>query len=113
MDKKTLHTRLAKVAENLDEFFAIMAESFGNFGNLPVELCEDRSLNDDNIETNPESCQEESPATLGKLGKHGNMDDLESSLTNFFELLVNPVSDLLEEPEIVILVPCSISSFTQ
>ena len=102
VDKKTLHTRLTKVAEDLDEFFAIMAESFGSFGNLPVEVCEDRSLNDNNIETNPESCQEERPATL-RPGTPGNTVDPEPSLTLFYELLVNPVSDLLDEPEIVIV----------
>ena len=103
VDKKTLHTRLAKVAENLDEFFAIMAESFGNFGNLPVEVCEDRgSLNDNNIETNLESCQEGSPANLRR-GKPGNTDNPEPSLALFYELLVNPVSDLLDEPQIIIV----------
>ena len=102
VDKKTLHSRLTKVAEDLDEFFAIMAESFGNFGNLPVEVCEDRSLNDNNNETNPESCQEESPATL-RQGEPGNTDDPEPSLTLFYELLVNPVSDLLDKPEIIIV----------
>ena len=102
VDKKILHTRLTKVAEDLDECFAIMAESFGNFGNLPVELCEDRSLNENNTETNPESCQEESPATL-RQGKPGNTDDPEPSLALFYELLVNPVLDSLDEPEIVIV----------
>ena len=101
VDKKTLHTRLAEVARNLDEFFAIMAQSFQNFGILPDEDCEDRSLND-NIKSNPESCQEESPATL-RQGKPGNANDPEPSLTLFYELLVNPVSDLLDEPEIIIV----------
>ena len=104
VDKKTLHTRLTNVASDLDEFFAIMAESFGNFGNLPVDVCEDRSITDNNIETNPESCQEEIPTTWRQLqGKPGNTDDPEPSLTLFYELLVNPVSDLLDEPEIVIV----------
>ena len=102
MDKKTLHTRLAEVARNLDEFFAIMAQSFQNFGILPDEDCEDRSLNDNNIESNPESCEEESLATL-RQGKPGNANDPEPSLTLFYELLVNPVSDLLDEPEIIIV----------
>ena len=102
VDKKTLHRRLAKVAENLDEFFAIMAESFGNFGNLPVEVCEDRSLNDNDIETNPNSCQEENPTTL-RQDNPRNTDDPEPSLTLFYELLVNPVSDLLDKPEIIIV----------
>ena len=102
VDNKTLHTRLPKVAENLDEFFAIAAESFGNFGILPEEVCEDRSLNFYNDEPNPESCQEESSATL-RQGKPGNTDDPEPSLTLFYELLVSPVSDLLDEPEIIIV----------
>ena len=102
VDKKTLHNRLAKVAENLDEFFAIMAESFGNFGNLPVEVCEDRSLNDHDVETNPKSCQEESPTSL-RQDNPRNTDDPEPSLTLFYELLVNPVSDLLDKPEIIII----------
>ena len=102
VDEKTLHKRLAKVAENLDEFFAIMAESFRNFGVLPEDVCEDRSLNDNNIETNPESCQEErSPPS--PQGKPGNTDNPEPSLTLFYEILVNPVSDLLDEPEIIIV----------
>ena len=102
VDEKTLHTRLAQVARNLDEFFAIMTHSFRKFGILPEEVCEDRSLNDDNIESNPESCQEENLATL-RQGKPGNTADPEPSLTLFYELLVNPVSDLLDEPEIIIV----------
>ena len=102
VDKKTLYTRLTKPAEDLGEFFAIMAESFQNFGLLPDEVCEDRSLYDNNIQTNPESCQEESLATL-RQGKPGNMNDPEPSLTLFYELLVNPVFDLLDEPEIIIV----------
>ena len=102
VDKKTLYTRLTKVAEDLDEFFAIMAESFQNFGLLPDEICENRTLKSNNIETNPESCQEESPATL-RQGKPGNMNDPEPSLTLFYEILVKPVSELLDEPEIIIV----------
>ena len=36
-------------------------------------------------------------------GKPGNMNDPEPSLTLFYELLVHPVSDLLDEPEIIIV----------
>ena len=101
--KKTLYTRATKVAENLDEFFAIMAESFQYFGILPVEICEDRSLSDNSdIETNPESFQEDSPAIL-RQDKPGNANDPEPSLKLFYELLVHPVSDLLDEPEIIIV----------
>ena len=63
VDKKFLQTRLTKVASDLDEFFAIMAESFQSFGILPAVVCEDRCISDNNIETYPESCQEERPAT--------------------------------------------------
>ena len=101
--QKTLYTRLTEVARDLDEFFAILAESLQiNFGLLPDEVCEDRVIIDNYIETNPESCQEESPVTL-RQGKPGNMNDSESSLTLFYELLVHPVSDLLDEPEIIIV----------
>ena len=98
VDKKTLHTRLGKVAKNLDDFFAIMVNSFRSFGNLPEELCEDRSLND--IESKLDSSQEENLETLRR-GKDTN--DSEQSLTLFYEMLINPVSDLLKEPEIIIV----------
>ena len=102
VDKKTLSTRLTEVARDLDEFFAIMADSFQTFGLLPDKVCEDRVIIDNNNETNPESCQEESVVTL-RQGKPGNMTDPEPSLTLFYELLVHPVSDLLDEPEIIIV----------
>ena len=81
----------------MDEFFAIMAKSFRSFGILPEELCEDRSLND--IEWKIGSSQEEILATL-RQGKYTN--DPEPSLTLFYEMLINPLSDLLDEPEITI-----------
>ena len=90
VDENTLHTRLTKPAEDLDEFFAIMAESFQGFGN------------GNDTEISPESCKEESPATLQQR-KPGDTDDPEPSLTLFYELLVNPVSDLLDEQEIIIV----------
>ena len=98
VDKKTLHTRLGKVARRLDEFFAIMAESFRTFGILPEELCEDRSFHD--IESKLDSSQEENFATL-RQAKGAN--DPAPSLTLFYEMLINPVSDLLDEPEIIIV----------
>jgi len=100
VEKKTLHTRLAKVARNLDEFFAIMTESFRSFGILPEEICEDRSLNDINIEPKLESCQEEG---FERLRRGKDKDDPEPSLRLFYEMLINPVSDLLDEPEVLIV----------
>ncbi|XP_078356920.1 tetratricopeptide repeat protein 28-like [Oculina patagonica] len=98
VDKKTLHTRLAKIATNLDRFFAIMATSFRSFGILPEELCEDRSLND--FEPESDSSREENLAAL-RQGK--DEDDPNPSLTLFHEMLIDPVSDLLKEPEIIIV----------
>ncbi|KAL9960763.1 hypothetical protein ACROYT_G034263 [Oculina patagonica] len=97
--KNTLHRRLAKPAENLDEFFAIMAKSFRSFGILPEEVCEDRSLNDLEPAAS-DSSQEESHAAM----RHGKDEkNPEPSLTLFHEMLINPMSDLLEEPEIIIV----------
>ena len=100
VDEKTLHKRLVKVARNLDEYFAIAAESFRSFGILPKEVCEDRSLND--IEPERGSCQEEN-LEPSRQGKPGITDDPKPSLTLLYEMLINPVSDLLEEPEIIIV----------
>ena len=100
VDEKSLHNRLVKVARNLDEYFAIMAESFRSFGLLPAEVCEDRSLND--IESERGSCQEEN-LEPSRQGKPGITDDPKPSLTLLYEMLINPVSDLLKEPEIIIV----------
>ena len=83
MDEKTLHKRLAKVARNVGEFFAIMAESF----------CSD-------IAPKSGSCQGKNLKTLRE-GK--NTDDPKPSLTLFYEMLINSVSDLLKEPKIIIV----------
>ena len=98
LEKNTLRKRLAKVARNVDEFFAIMAESFRSFGILPDQICEDRSLNDNDAKL--ESCPEESLETF-RQGK--DKDDPKPNLTLFYEMLINPVRDLLDEPEIIIV----------
>ena len=63
--KWTKRPSTPEVARNLDELFAIMAESFQSFGILPAEVCEDRSIIDNNNETNPESCQEGKEKAVG------------------------------------------------
>ncbi|XP_078358260.1 uncharacterized protein LOC144643021 [Oculina patagonica] len=98
VDEHTLHTRLAQPATNVDEFFAIMAKSFRTFGILPEEVFDDRSLIE--IEPEPDSPQEENLAAL-RQGK--NKDDPIPSLTLFHKMLIAPVSDLLEDPEIIIV----------
>ncbi|XP_078353764.1 tetratricopeptide repeat protein 28-like [Oculina patagonica] len=99
VDEKTLYKRLEKPAENFDEFFAIMAKNFRTFGILPEGVSEDRSIND--IEpADSDPSQNESRVAL-RNAKHAK--DPEPSLTLFHEMLINPVSDLLEEPEIIIV----------
>ena len=100
VEEKTLHTRLAKDASNLDEFFAIKAESFRSFGILPEDVCEDRSFNDIEPEPKSKPCHEESSETFWR-GK--GKGDPKPSLTLFYEMLINPVSDLLDDPEIIIV----------
>ena len=99
VNKTTLYKKLARPAENLDEFFAIVAKNFRTFGILPEELCEDRSLNYFEA-AQSDSSQEESHAAL----RQGNDEkDPEMGLTLFHEMLISPVSDLLEEPEIIVV----------
>ena len=99
VDQKTLHKRLANPAKNVDEFFAIMAKRFRSFGILPEEVCEDRSINDSEP-AQSDSSKKESLAVLRHSKKE---DDAEPSLTLFHEMLIKPVSDLLDEPEIIIV----------
>ena len=77
VEEKTLHTRLPKVARNLDEFFAIMVKSFRDeiFG------------------------REE----YGRSQAESHTEGPEPNLTLLYELLINPVSDLLDEPEIIVV----------
>ena len=75
-----------------------MAESFRSFGILPEDVCEDRSFNA--IEPKSKSCHEESPETFWR-GK--DKGDPKPSLTLFYEMLINPVSGLLDEPEVIIV----------
>ena len=99
VDKKTLYKRLSKPAENLDEFFANTVENFRSFGIFPEEVCEDRSFN--NTKPTPfDSSREESLEAL-RDGK--DEEKPEPSLTLLHEMLIKPVYDLLEEPEIIIV----------
>jgi len=100
VNDKTLHRGLPKVARNLDEYFAIMTESFSSFGILPEEVCEDRSLNDIRLER---VSGQEGNLEPSRQGKPGNTDDPKPSLALLYEMLINPVPDLLKEPEIIIV----------
>ena len=92
VDKKTLQARLAT---NLDEYFANIAESFRSFGILPEEKCEDRSL--DGTESKPDSSHQEN------LREAKNEVDPKRSLTLSYQMIIAPVASLLETPEIIIV----------
>ncbi|KAL9950914.1 hypothetical protein ACROYT_G043486 [Oculina patagonica] len=86
------------VIANFDELFT--NERFRNFGILPEEHCEDRSLND--IERKP--CEEDIPKTspIRNDGKD-NQDSLKRNLSLCHKLIIAPVVDLIEGPEIIIV----------
>ena len=88
VDKKTIQ---AQLATNLDEYFANIAQSFRSFGILPEEKCEDRSL--DGTESKPGFSHQENLPEV----------DPKPSLTFFYQMIIAPVANLLETPEIIIV----------
>ena len=95
VDKKTLN---AALATNLDEYFVNIAQSFRSFGILPEEKCEDRSLN--GTESKPDSSHQENLAVLRDAK---NKVDPKPSLTLFYQMIIDPVANLLATPEIIIV----------
>ena len=85
---------------DLDDFFN---KCFREFGILPKERCEDRSLNSGEP-TSGSSKQEESPIGPFRLieEEEENQDHV-SSLSLCHRIIISPVDDLLEEPEIIIV----------
>ena len=73
----------------------IFQKSALNFGILPKENCEDRSL-DDNV---PISLLDDSRETL----RGHDTKDTETSLRLCYKMIIAPVADLLTEPEIIIV----------
>ena len=88
VDEKIVGVGLVEV---LDDFFA---KSFRSLGVLPRVNCEDRTLNDN--EPKLYSPEEEELATRGD-------DDFELSLSLFYNMIIAPVADLLEGPEIIVI----------
>ncbi len=85
--------------ENLDEFFA--NERFRSFGILPEEHCEGRSLND--IQRKP---SKEDILELSRIGNDHGKDSqasLKRNLSLCHKLIIAPVVDLIEGPEIIIV----------
>ena len=90
--KMTVDEKLvaAGLVGNLDDFFA---KSFRSFGILAEEDCEDRSLND----------VKRSTAFRLIEGEDEESGYSESSVSLFHRLLISPVADLLEEPELIVV----------
>ncbi|KAL9951661.1 hypothetical protein ACROYT_G044374 [Oculina patagonica] len=86
------------LVEDLDEFFT--NARFRSFGILPDEQCEDRSLKD--IQRKP--CEEDvrEASRIGNDGKD-NQDSLKRNLLLCHKLIIAPVVDLIEGPEIIIV----------
>ena len=84
---------------NLDEFF--VNEIFRWFRILPEENCEDRSLN--GFQREPKSC-DKNGNEASRIGK-GDKDNLgpKVNLSQCYKLIISPVVDLLEGPEIIIV----------
>ena len=88
----TFHRGLVR---NLDDFFA-------QFGVLPKEGCEDRALNSNR--TPSKSFQEDKLASFRIVEEEEEENqNLERSLFLCYKMIIAPVADLLEEPEIIIV----------
>ena len=86
----------AGLVGKLDDFFA---NSFRSFGTVPKEDCEDRSLND-----------VESSAALRLTEEEAEeRGSSASSFSLYYSVLISPVADLLEEPELIIVPDCSLN----
>ena len=88
-----------RLTGSLGDFYA---KSFRSFGILSDDDCEDRFLNDVEIKMN--SCQEES-LIASRLVEDDDVEsqNAESDLSLCYRMLIAPVADLLEEPEIIIV----------
>ncbi|KAL9951646.1 hypothetical protein ACROYT_G044353 [Oculina patagonica] len=87
-----------ELIENLDEFFT--NERFRSFGILSDEQCEDRSLKD--IQRKPYEEDIREPSRIGNDGKD-NQDTLKRNLSICHKLIIAPVVDFIEGPEIIIV----------
>ena len=81
----------------LSEF---LADNFRSLGILPIEDCEDRSLN--MVELQPLSPEQKSSARL-RLLEEGEDEKVISSLSLCYKMFIAPVYHLFEEPEVIIV----------
>ena len=81
---------------NFDDFFT---KSFRQFGILPKKSCEDRSLNDIKAALR----QGDSPAPSRKVEKEEENKNFEQRLSLCYKMIIAPVADFLDDPEIIIV----------
>ena len=93
-----------RLIASLDAFFA-GDTLFRTFHILPPEHCEDRSWFSKNVnQTCGQSCQKEIPLDFRLLELDDDQDrEPKPSLSLYYKLLIAPVADLLDEPEIIIV----------
>ena len=75
-----------------------LADNFRSLGILPIEDCEDRSLN--MVELQPLSPQQKRSERLRLMEED---ERVISSLPLCYKMFIAPVYDLLEEPEVIIV----------
>lgn len=98
-----------KAVEDLDDFFG--KQPLRNFHILPQERCEDRSLFPSSTLHPVVQSQEDTQAF--RLTEEDEDEDQgpEPSLALYHKLIIAPVADLLEEPEIITVPDRSLSKF--
>ncbi len=88
------------MAGNLDDLFA--SKGFRGLGIFPEELCEDRSL--DRIQPESQSCEENSLDEGLRIGKKSKENQgPKMNLPLCYKLIIAPVADLLDGSEIIIV----------
>ena len=103
-----LHYKRISVEENLVQaglpkdlpLSKLLTDNLRSLGNLPIEDCEDRSLN--MIELQPLSPEKKSSARL-RLVEEDEDKEVISRLSLYYKMFISPVYDLLEEPEVIIV----------
>ena len=99
VNENAVHRGLVR---NLDNFFA---ESFRQFGVLATERCEDRSSDD--TEGKPMSSQGNNPTSLQLLEEEEDAEEYKNhvkpSLSLCYNMMIEPVANLLDEAEIIIV----------
>ncbi|XP_022809095.1 tetratricopeptide repeat protein 28-like, partial [Stylophora pistillata] len=75
-----------------------LADNFRSLGILPIEDCEDRSLN--MVESQPLTPEQKSSARVRLVEED---DEVISILSLCYKIFIAPIYDLLEEPEVIIV----------